>query len=323
MSNFLFAFNATMPVFLVIALGWGLQRVGLLNDAFNKVANRYVFQCALPISLFQSVSAMDLYSDFHPDFCLFCFGVTTVMFFGVWGAAHLFLKQRELIGAFSQAAARSSAAILGIAFAVNIYGDAGMVPMMIVAAVPFFNIYSVLILSFSPQVDENGNLMPRTASGVGAVRQACINVATNPIILGILLALPFALLRFSLPTMLSSALDTVGGSATPIGLLVVGASFSGREALSRWKPAVAASLVKLFLLPALFLPLAAWLGFRNSEMVAILIMVGSSTTVACYVMAKQMNGDGALTANAIVLTTLLSSVSITLWLFLLRSFALI
>ncbi len=58
-------------------------------------------------------------------------------------------------------------------------------------------------------------------------------------------------------------------------------------------------------------------------MVAILIMVGSSTTVACYVMAKQMNGDGALTANAIVLTTLLSSVSITLWLFLLRSFALI
>lgn len=198
-----------------------------------------------------------------------------------------------------------------------------MVPMMIVAAVPFFNIYSVLILSFSPQIDEDGRLLPPPSGGGARVRAACLNVLKNPIILGILAGLPFALLRVTLPTLVTSTLDMVGDTATPVALLVVGATFSGAEALKKWKPAAVATCVKLLVLPALFLPLAAWLGFRGSEMVAILIMVGSPTTVSCYVMAKNMRGDGVLTANVIVLATLLSSVSITFWLFLLRSFALV
>ncbi len=323
MENFRFALNSTMPVFLVILLGWFLQKTGLLNDGFNKPANQYVFQCALPVSLFQSIAEMDLYSDFNPRFCLFCFAVTTVMFMGVWGAAWLLMKDRRMVGAFAQAAARSSAAILGVAFAVNIYGDVGMVPMMIVAAVPFFNIYAVLILSFSPQTDEAGRLIPPPPNGMEQVKRACLNVLKNPIIIGILAGIPFALLRIRLPVMLNSAIKMVGGTATPVALLVVGASFSGGEALEKWKPAAAATFTKLFLLPALFLPAAAWMGFRGSEMVAILIMVGSPTTVSCYVMAKNMHNDGVLTANVVLLATLFSSVSITLWLFVLRTFALI
>lgn len=323
MENFIFALNATMPVFLVILLGWFLHRIGVLNDGFNKPANQYVFKCALPVSLFQSISSMDLYSDFNPLFCLFCFLVTTVMFLGIWGITWLLMPNKAMVGAFSQAAARSSAAILGIAFAVNIYGNSGMVPMMIVAAVPFFNIYAVLILTFSPQVDDAGNLLPRSTQGAGKIREACLNVLKNPIILGILIGIPFALLRVELPHILDATLDTIGGTATPVALLVVGASFSGSEALRKWKPAAVATLVKLFLLPAIFLPIAGALGFRASEMVAILIMVGSPTTVSCYVMAKSMKGDGVLTSNVVVLATLLSSVSITLWLFVLRTFALI
>lgn len=323
MSSFVFALNATLPVFLVILLGWFLTRVHLLNDAFLKAADQYVFKCALPVSLFLSIAKMDLYSDFDPKFCLFCFVVTTIVFFGVWGCARLILKNRALIGAFTQAAARSSAAILGIAFAVNIYGDSGMVPMMIVSAVPFFNIYSVLILTFSPQVDDAGRLLPPAAEGGALVKKACLNVLKNPIILGILAGIPFALLRIPLPTILNSTLTTVGGTATPIALLVIGGSFSGAEALKKRKPAAVASFIKLFLLPGLFLPAAVALGFRTSELVAILIMLGSPTTVSCYVMAKNMNGDGVLTSNVVVLTTLFSSVSITLWLSLLRSFALV
>ena len=323
MSSFVFALNATLPVFLVILLGWFLIRIHLLNDAFLKAADQYVFKCALPVSLFLSIAKMDLYSDFDPKFCLFCFVVTTIVFFGVWGCARLILKNRALIGAFTQAAARSSAAILGIAFAVNIYGDSGMVPMMIVSAVPFFNIYSVLILTFSPQVDDAGRLLPPAAEGGALVKKACLNVLKNPIILGILAGIPFALLRIPLPTILNSTLTTVGGTATPIALLVIGGSFSGAEALKKWKPAAVASFIKLFLLPGLFLPAAVALGFRTSELVAILIMLGSPTTVSCYVMAKNMNGDGVLTSNVVVLTTLFSSVSITLWLSLLRSFALV
>lgn len=322
MDNFTFALNATIPVFLVIVLGFFLQKVHLLNDSFNKTANEYVFKCALPVSLFRSIAGMDFYSEFNLGFCLFCFTATTVMFLGVWAAAWLLMKDKGQVGAFAQASARSSAAILGVALAVNIYGDSGMVPMMIMSSVPFFNVYSVLILSFSPQVDGDGNLLP-AARGGGAVKAACINVAKNPLILGILLGVPFALMRIQVPAMLDSALSTVGATATPVALLVVGASFSGSEAMKRWKGAVCSSFVKLFLLPGIFLPLAAMLGFRQSEIIAILIMTGSPTTVASFVMAKNMHADGVLTSNAVLLSTILSSVSITFWLYLLRSFGLI
>ena len=318
MENFTFALNATIPVFLVIALGYVLQRVHFLNDAFNKTANEFVFRCALPVSLFRSIAGMDFYSEFDLGFCLFCFLGTTVMFLGIWAAAWFFMKDKGQVGAFAQASARSSAAVLGIALAVNIYGDAGMVPMMIMSAVPFFNVYSVLILSFSPQMDDEGHLLP-AARGLGAVKKACVNVAKNPLILGILAGLPFALLRVKVPAMLDSALSSIGATATPIALLVVGASFSGGEALKRWKGAAVSSLVKLFLLPGIFLPLAAMLGFRNSQMIAILIMTGSPTAVASFVMAKNMHADGVLTANAVLLSTVLSAVSITIWLYLMKT----
>lgn len=321
MEHFIFALNATIPLFLIILLGWLLRRIGLFNEAFTAVANQYVFKVALPVSLFMSIARMDFYTDFDLTFCGFCFLVTCVMFAGVWSFAWLRMKNRGMIGAFSQASVRSSAALLGVALANNIYGSVGMVPMMILAAVPFFNVFAVLILTFSPPA-EGEAVRPAPAHG-GMIRRALRGIVTNPIIIGILLGTPFALLRIPLPTMLSSALNSIGATASTVGLLVVGAGFSGTAALQKWKPAALASTIKLFLLPAVFLPLAALLGFRESQLVAILIMVGSPTTVACYVMAKSMHADHVLTSNIVVLTTLFSSVSITLWLFLLRAFSLI
>ncbi len=322
MDAFVFALNSTIPIFLVILLGWFLNRVKIFNDGFNKAANDYVFKCALPVSLFDSISSMDLYSDFKPSFAVFC-ALATIVFFSVtWGLSFLFFKKnRGLIGAFAQGATRSSAAILGVAFALNIYGSSGMVPMMIVSAVPLFNIFSVLILLFSPQVDENGNLLPKAKVSVGAaVKKVLIGIITNPIILGILAGIPFALLKISLPSILSKTISTVGGTASPVALLVVGASFSGGAALKKLKPACAATFIKLMLLPAVFLPIAAYMGFRNSEMVAILILLGSPTTVASYVMARNMKADSVLASDIVVLSTLLSSVSLTFWIFMLKSF---
>ena len=312
MSNFIFSLNAIVPIILTVLLGFFLQKIGFLNDNFNKTADTFVFRCALPVSLFRSIAGMDFYGDFDLRFCLFCFLGTAVMFAGVWAASWLLLKNKGQVGAFAQASARSSASILGVALATNIYGNAGMVPMMIMSAVPFFNVYSVLILSFSPQVDEQGHLLPGS-HGLRAVKNACANVAKNP-----LAGLPFALLRLTVPTMIDGALKSIGNTATPIALLVVGTSLCGSGALKQWKAAAVSSLVKLFLLPAIFLPIAGAMGLRDSQMIAILIMAGSPTTVACYIMAKNMKADGILTANAVLLSTLLSAPSLTFWLYLMR-----
>lgn len=313
MDSFIFSLNATMPVFLVIVLGYILKQLGLFTEEFCRVGNKYVFLVALPVLLFRDIAQTNLYTDFKLSFVLYCAGVTTVVFLGVWFLAAHILKDKSLVGAFAQASVRSSAAILGIAFVENMYGNAGLAPLMIVSAVPLFNIYSVIILTFSA----NGGQY-----GAEAIRKACINVLKNPIIIGIVLGLPFSLLRIDIPTIPLKMIESVGATATPLALLVVGAGFEGTKALAKIKPTLWATAIKLVILPAVFLPLAIALGFQGAELVAVLIMLGSPTTVSCYVMATNMGNDGELSTSIIVLTTLLSSVTLTGWIFLLRSMGL-
>ena len=86
------------------------------------------------------------------------------------------------------------------------------------------------------------------------------------------------------------------------------------------KPTLLASFIKPILLASLFLPLAVFFGYRNQELMALLVMLGSPTTVSSYIMAKNTGNDGILTSSIIVLTTLLSSLTLTLWIFVLKSF---
>ena len=141
----------------------------------------------------------------------------------------------------------------------------------------------------------------------------------NPILLSILISLPFAFLNLHFPVFINKAIGNIANTATPLALISIGASFEGRKAIKKIKPTVVASFIKLILLAALFLPLAVFLGYRNQELMAVLIMLGSPATVSCYIMAKNTGNDYILTSSIIVLTTLLSSVTLTAWIFLLRS----
>ena len=159
--------------------------------------------------------------------------------------------------------------------------------------------------------------------GIFPMIVASIFVTAGAIIIGILLGIPFSLLGIELPTILSKTAKNIGGTASPIALLVIGATFEGKKALAEIKPTLVCSFVKLMLWPALFLPIAILLGFRDEKMVALLVMLGSPTTVSCYIMAKNMKHKAVLTSSVVVATTFLSSLTLTFWLYLLKSFGLI
>ncbi len=314
MENFLFSLNVTLPIFIIIVVGGFLKRIGLLNDGFCAVADKLVFKVALPVQLFQDIAAMDIRADFSGKFVVFCMIATTCMFAATWILGAVFLKDKSMVGAFAQAAARGSAAILGIAFVENIYGDSGMTPMMIVAAVPLFNIYSVIILTVTSSEGEfNGAL----------VKKLLVGVVTNPIILGIAAGMVWSLLGLPMPVILSKSVHYIAITATPLALLVLGATFKGREALQKIGPTIAAAFLKLVAIPAAIFPFAIHMGFRGSELVAIMIMLASPTTVTCYIMAKNMGGDDTLSASVVMTATLLSSVTLTLWVFVMKTFGMI
>ena len=310
MDNFLFSINATLPIFLVILIGWFIKKIGIINDEFADVANKYVFKVALPVLLFRDIATTSILDDMNLKFVAFCFFGTLVMFGIVWIFANIYCKDKSMVGAFAQAGARGSAAVLGIAFVENICGDSGMAPLMIVSAVPLFNILSVIMLTFGGR-DKN--------KGTDGIKKACINILKNPIIIGIVLGIPFSLLSIDIPEIPSKTIDYIAQTATPVALIAIGAGFDTKQAISKVKPAITASIIKLIILPLLFMPVAISMNFAASELVAILIMTGSPTTVTCYIMAKNMNNDEVLSSNVIVITTLLSSITITAWVFLLRS----
>lgn len=311
MENLIYSLNATVPVFIVIVVGYLLKKIGWINDGFIKAANKINFTITLPALLIQDMMNTDFMQEFDIFYVLFCAGVTIICFFATWVVTKLIMKDRSIIGEFVQASYRSSAAVLGAAFVLNIYGDTGMVPLMIIGAVPLYNIFAVLVLSC--ECPEKGLQHEKT------VKTTLKGIATNPIIISIVIGVLLSVLKVDFPKMVDNTIANFAKMSTPLALLAIGGSFEFGKALEKVKPAVMAAMLKLMGWAVIFLPLAIWMGYRDEKLMAIVIMLASPTTPSCYIMAKSMKSEGTLTSSVIVLTTLCSAFTITAIIFVLRT----
>lgn len=317
MADFIFSINVTLPIFLVMVIGYFIRQIGMLDEHFVTVLNKFNFQVTLPFMVFQDLSSVNIKETFDLKFVLFCAVATSLCFWGIWGGVKLFLKDKEKRGAFVQASFRSSAAVMGLAFISNIYGSSAMGPMMIIGAVPLYNIYSVLVLTFEAQKNDTKK------RDTGRIKEACVAIVKNPIIISIVLGVLAALFSLDFPVIVDKTIQSVAKMATPLALIGLGAGFEGKKALTKLRPTLFASGIKLLIQPAFFLPIAACLGFSGEKMIAILIMLAAPATPSCYIMAKNMKNDEILTASIVVMTTLLSAFTLTGWIYLLRVLQLI
>ena len=314
MDNLVFSLNATVPIFLMMILGLFFNKIGWMDEEFANKMNKFVFRIPLPVLLFGDLAVVDIKEAWDTKFVIFCFIITLISITIAIGISCL-LKDRSIQGEFIQGAYRSSAALLGIAFIQNIYGNSGQAPLMIIGSVPLYNIMAVVVLSF---------FKPRQKGMDKAlIKKTLIGIITNPIIIGIVAGLLWSALKLPMPVILHKAVSSIGGVATPMGLMAMGATFDFGKALSKVKPTVVAAFIKLVGFCAIFLPVAVQMGFREEKLVAILVMLGSATTVSSFVMAKNMGHEGVLSSGVIMLTTLCSAFTLTGWLYILRSMGLI
>lgn len=314
MENLIFSLNATIPIFLMMLLGMLFRKLGWMDEVFAVKMNKFVFLVPLPVLLFEQLATVDFSEVWDIKFILFCFVVTAISI-TISTLISLLWKDRSIKGEFIQATYRSSAALLGIAFIQNIYGTVGMAPLMIIGSVPLYNIMAVVVLSvFKP-----GN----NSFDKALVKKTLKGIATNPIIIGIVAGFVWSALKLPMPLILHKTVSSIGATATPMGLMSMGATFEMKKATSKMKPTLVAVFMKLVGFCVVFLPMAALLGFRNEEMIAILVMLGSATTVSCFVMARNMGHEGTLSSGVIMMTTLLSAFTLTMWLDVLRSFGLV
>lgn len=306
----MFSLNATMPIFFMMVIGWWLKKVGFLDDHTSTKVNQLVFKIFLPAMVFLDLAKEDFFTIWDTKMVLFCF-VVTLLSIGIAVLFSYLYKNKDDRGEIIQAAYRSGAATLGIVFMTNIYDNASMVALMIIGSVPLYNVAAVIIL-FLTSPDN------RHHSSKELCKKTAKNVVTNPIIIGILLGIIWSVFKVPQPVMFTKTVTYLGNLASPLALIALGASFEFSNVKEKFKETVGVTAIKLMLFCMIFLPVAIGLGFRNEKLVAILVMLGSATTSSCFIMSKNMGHKGVISSCAVMVTTLFSSFTLTLWLFVLR-----
>jgi len=309
MEELIFCLNATMPVFLIMVLGYVFRKIGIIDLEFADKMNRFVFLALLPVLLFKELSLSDFSAIWDLKYLIFCFFATFLSIM-IMCIISLFLKNKSIRREFIQAGFRSSAALIAYAFVQNVYGEAKIVALMVIGAVPLYNVASVVILMLlSPEQGKlNRVVLKNTLKGV----------MKNPLILGILAGMIWALLKIPQPVIMKKSISTFASAATPLGLLALGTSFDVKEVFSKIKIVLVSSSFKLLILTAIFLPIAIKFGFKDEKLVAVLGMLGSPTTPTSFTMARGMGHNGAVTSGTVMITTIMSIFTLTGWLYILK-----
>lgn len=313
----MFSLNAIAPIFVLVVVGAVLKKIKFADDSFFSVCDKLCFKICLPCLLFLDIAEAS-FSDINPKLMVFCGAFVLFMFFTSGFLAPIFLKNNGDRGAFIQGVCRSNAAILGVTVAENLFGKAGSgaTAAVLPIVIALYNISTVIVLSiFAPK--------EKKLTGKGMLGSIVKNIAKNPLILAVLAGLLWNVSGIGMPLSVSRSLDYLGNMSAPLALLSMGAGFSFKAFRADAGKVIVASCVKTIIYPALAVIGAVLLGFTDVSLGVVLVIFGSPTAVASFVMAKQMDSNYSMARDIILLTTLMSAFTMFLEVFILRTVGLI
>jgi len=310
-ENLVFSINAVLPIFLIMIFGMALKRLGVIDPTGAKQMNALLFNFALPIRLFLDLYVSDFSELWDVRLMIFTAGSVLVFFFICWGLAIWLMPNRQMKGAFIQGGFRSNFAILGLPLVASIMGYIPPAAIVIITVVvPLFNILSVFILT----VYSGEDVSPKKIMSSSAK-----SIAKNPLILGVIAGFLFALIRIPIPAVLSSTLFHIADLSTPLALIVIGSSMNFSKVKERISPTLIVCVLKLVVMPLLFLPLAFLFGISNDGIIVLFVMYAAPTAIASYVMAYYMDSDEHFASSIVMFTSMLCIFTYTAGVYILRT----
>ena len=307
-SNFIICIKAVIPMFLMLALGYGGRLMKLTDDSLSAKMNSLCFKMLFPFLMFHNIYASRI--DEVLSLRLIVFAVAAVM--AVYGAATLFTlrieKSARSRGAMIQAIYRSNFVIMGLPVATNIYGhgNVGVTAVLVAIIVPLFNVLVVVTL----EIYRSSKVRPG---------KILLNIAKNPLIGGAFLGIAFSILGIRLPGIIESTVSDISACATPVALMILGSSFKFSGAAKVRRNLTIAGAAKLIAVPGLVLPAAALMGFRDIAFVSLVGIFAAPCAISSFTMAQEMDSDYELAGASVVFTTAFSCVTMFLWLYLFKS----
>ena len=308
MENFVISVNAILPMFLVMALGYGARCLGWIHREEISNINKVAFRIFLPCLLYYNVYCSDLSGSFDPLLMAYAVGGVLLTFGLSIGYTLLTEKLPERRGVMIQGMFRSNYVIMGIPVATALLGadQLGTVSILIAVVVPLFNMLAVVVLEvFRGQ-------KPKPLHILG-------QIAKNPLVIGSVLGILTLAAGIRLPHILEQTIQNISAIASPLQLFLLGAFFQFSGLKTYRRELVTVSAAKLIVAPGLFLGLGALLGFRGVAFVSLIGVFASPTAVNSFTMAQQMGGDAELAGDIVVTTSAVSILTMFLWIFLFKS----
>lgn len=312
MEHLLLSTRVVFPMLFLLALGYGVRRMGLLREEVFDGCTTLVFRAILPVSLFLETSTLDMQNAI--DLWLMGVAVGGVVLF--WGLSMLAIPQIEpddrKRGAMVQGCFRSNLVLFGLPVAQKISGDAVLGPIAVVIAivVPLFNVLAVITL----EIFRGGN--PN-------LKKILKGIATNPLIVGAAVGLLWLMTGLELPGLVAESLEEVAGIATPLALIALGGTFHFSPLQGNYRQLAVVMAGKLILMPALLFGLGILAGLRGAALAVLLAVGATPVAVSSFPMVRAMDGDGELAGQLVVFTELLAIISLFCWVYLLSSLGLV
>lgn len=311
MENLLLSLNVIAPIFLMLSLGFFLNKIKLLDSRTKDVMDSVCFKVFFPILLFNSIYKTDIATSFNPKLIIFAICSLLILFLLLCLIIPLIEKDSSKRGVLIQGIFRSNFVIFGLPIATALCGteNLGTVSILIAVIVPLYNALSVVALEMH-------------RSGKIEVVKILKGVVTNPLIIGGAAGVIALLIKLPLPSAVESTISSVSAIATPLALILLGASFKFGEIRANLKQVIIGVMGKLVIVPIIYIPIAVAFGFRETELAALVVMIGAPTAVSTYAMAGQMGGDRSLAGQLVVFDSIGSIVTMFLWIFILKQMAL-
>lgn len=307
LENFIIAVEAVLPIFLIMLLGMVARRMEIMTDTELNHANKAVFQVMFPFMMFYNIYSADFTGVILPGYFAFCIGMLLVVYFLGVGFTLWTEKDNYSRGALIQAIYRGNFVLMGIPVMNNLMGEEamGLTTIMVAIIVPIYNTLAVITL----EIFRGGEL-----DAVSILKK----ILTNPLIFGALTGILAVLAGLKLPVILEKPISQVGSAATPVALLIMGASFRFSSIRTNFKNLIFGVVGKLIVSPGIALTAGYAAGLRGVPLALLIVMFGAPCAVSGYTMAQQMDSNGELAAGCLIFTSLFSCATICGWIFLFK-----
>ena len=301
------SFNVVLPLFLMIVLGYSLKRIRVYDEHTISGVNQLVFKVFLPLLLFINIYQTDVAGVF--DLKLMLVAVLGVLgsFFMTWLIIAWIEKDNRKRGVLIQGIFRSNFVIFGIPVTTSLFGAeaTGAAALLVAVIVPIFNMLSVVILEIYRGSRIN---VPKILKGI----------ITNPLIIGSVTGLLCLLLHIKIPLVLEKTISDLSKVTTPLALVILGGAFTFSSMKGNVKQIAIGVLGKLVIVPVICLSFALLIGIRGVGLAISMSIFASPTAVSSFSMAKQMDGDADLAGHLVVLGSMLSVVTMFIWIFIFK-----